>query len=103
MGVLRQRLSVRSASLVTLEALLLVSAVLAASYARLGDETADIMLGENGVAKALLVVFIAQVCLYCADLYDLRQVADRRELFIRIIQALASASFLLAAVYYWFP
>jgi sugar transferase (PEP-CTERM system associated) len=33
----------------------------------------------------------------------LRIVADRRELFVRIIRALASASFLLAALYYWFP
>jgi sugar transferase (PEP-CTERM system associated) len=86
-----------------LEALLLVSAVAVASYARLGNDTAAVMIGDNGIAKALLVAFVAQICLYYSDLYDLRQVADRRELFVRIIQALASASFMLAVIYYWFP
>jgi sugar transferase (PEP-CTERM system associated) len=36
-------------------------------------------------------------------LYDLRLLSDRRELFIRILNALASASLILAGVYYWFP
>jgi sugar transferase (PEP-CTERM system associated) len=96
-------LHTRSAMLITLETLLIISAVVAATYARLGDETVEVMLYDNGIAKTLLVTFIAQLCLYYADLYDLRQIADRRELFARIIQALAAASFLLAAVYYWFP
>jgi sugar transferase (PEP-CTERM system associated) len=43
------------------------------------------------------------VCLYYGDLYDLRRLGDRRDLFIRIVQALAAASFILAAIYYWFP
>ena len=103
MRVLRRWLSVRSATLVALEAMLLVSAVAVASYARLGDDTVAVMIGDNGIAKALLVAFVAQICLYYSDLYDLRQVADRRELFVRIIQALASASFMLAVIYYWFP
>jgi sugar transferase (PEP-CTERM system associated) len=55
------------------------------------------------LAKALLIAFVCQTCLYYADLYDLRRVADRRELLVRIIQALAAASFILAAVYFWFP
>jgi len=103
MRFLLTRVSARSATLITLETLLIVSAVAAATYARLGDETVEVMLYQNGVIKTLLVAFIAQLCLYYADLYDLRQIADRRELFVRIIQALASTSFLLAAVYYWFP
>src|SRR5262249_19036134 len=37
------------------------------------------------------------------DLYDLRIVSDRRELFIRTIPALVSASFILASLYFWFP
>ena len=103
MRALLRRLSARTVTLILLETLLIVSAVAVASYVRLQDETLEIMVNENGVAKALLVAFIAQLCLYYADLYNLRQVADRRELFVRIVQALASASFLLAAVYYWFP
>ena len=58
---------------------------------------------EDGLSKALLIAGVAQVCLYYADLYDLRLLSDRRELFIRILNALASASLILAAVYYWLP
>jgi sugar transferase (PEP-CTERM system associated) len=50
-----------------------------------------------------LIAVVAQTCLYYADLYDFRLLADRQEMFIRIIQALASASFILAALYFWFP
>jgi len=103
MRTLLRRLSARTVTLICLETLLIVSAVAVASYVRLQDETIEIMVNEDGAVKALLIAFIAQLCLYYADLYNLRQVADRRELFVRIIQALASASFLLAAVYYWFP
>jgi lipopolysaccharide/colanic/teichoic acid biosynthesis glycosyltransferase len=103
MRALLRRLSGRSVTLILLETVLIVSAVAAASFVRLQGETVDIMLNEDGAVKALLVAFVAQICLYYADLYNLRQVADRRELFVRIVQALASASFLLAAIYYWFP
>jgi sugar transferase (PEP-CTERM system associated) len=46
---------------------------------------------------------VSQVCLYYAELYDLRIVSDRRELFVRIVQALGAAAFILAAIYFWFP
>jgi hypothetical protein len=48
-------------------------------------------------------VAVTQGCLYYADLYNFRLVADRRELFIRILQAVGSSSFVLAAVYFWYP
>ena len=50
-----------------------------------------------------MIVGIAQVSLYYADLYDLRVASDRRELYTRLIQALASTSFALAVLYFWFP
>ena len=43
------------------------------------------------------------MCLYFADLYNPRVISDRRELFVRTVQALGATSFLLAASYYWFP
>jgi sugar transferase (PEP-CTERM system associated) len=36
-------------------------------------------------------------------LYDFRILSDRRELFVRLLQALGSTSLLLAAVYTWLP
>jgi FlaA1/EpsC-like NDP-sugar epimerase len=97
------RLTPRAITLVTVETLLIVLAVAVAAWIRLGNETWTVLLGEQGPFKVLVVVVVAQACLYYADLYDVRIMSDRSQLFTRIIQALAAASFILAAVYYWFP
>jgi hypothetical protein len=34
------------------------------------------------------------------DLYDLRVLADRRELFVRAVQSLGATSLVLAAIYF---
>jgi len=96
-------LPLRSAILVAFEAVGIVAAVVAAAYVRLGDMTWDVLRNEHGVAKTMVVAGVAQSCLYYADLYNVRLVSDRRELFVRIVQALAAASFVLAAIYFWFP
>jgi sugar transferase (PEP-CTERM system associated) len=97
------QLTLRSATLVLFETALIVASVGIAAYARLGEWAWEILRDEHGLAKTLLVAGVAQACLYYADLYNLRLVSDRRELFIRIIQALGAASFILAALYFWFP
>lgn len=43
------------------------------------------------------------MCLYYADLYNPKVISDRRELFVRTVQALGATSFILAALYYWVP
>jgi sugar transferase (PEP-CTERM system associated) len=93
----------RVAILVVCEAALIYGAVVAAAYLRLGLRATELFGNQNGWVNALIVTVVAQACLYYADLYNWRLVSDRRELFIRILQALGSASFLLAAIYYWFP
>ena len=98
------RLTVRFVVLVLLETCLIVLAVVCAAYLRLGERGAIALLGtEHGILKSLLIAAVAQTCLYFADLYDFRLVSDRGELFTRLIQAVATASFLLAAIYFWFP
>jgi len=101
--VLMQRLSARSLTLIVLEAALIITAVAIAAYVRLGDFAWEIARDENGIGKALLIALVTQTCLYYADMYDLRLLGDRRELFTRLLQALAPASFILAAIYFWFP
>jgi len=103
MRVLLRGVRVRSATLIVCETALLVSAIVAATYLRFGPLVIDVMMYEHGIEKTLLIAFVTQACLYYADLYDLRQVADRHELFSRLLQALASASFILAALYFWLP
>ncbi|MGH9173524.1 MAG: nucleoside-diphosphate sugar epimerase/dehydratase, partial [Vicinamibacterales bacterium] len=101
--LLMHRLTGRSTALVGLETMLIVSAVVVAAYVRLGDAAWGIMLSQSGVGKTLLIAGVCQVCLYYAELYDLSTVSDRYELFVRIVQALGCASFILAALYFWFP
>ena len=101
--VLLRRLTLRSLTLIGLETALIVAAVAVAAYVRLGDGSVEFFVADDGLVKTLAIVVILQVCLYYADLYTLRQIPGRRELFVRIVHALASASFLLAALYFWFP
>jgi sugar transferase (PEP-CTERM system associated) len=98
------RLPIRRIILVVFETVMLVSAVGIAAYLRLGATGVwDVAAYEHGLWKALLLAAITQACLYYADLYDLRRIADRRELVVRMLQALGAASFVAAAVYFWFP
>jgi sugar transferase (PEP-CTERM system associated) len=100
--ILLRHLTARSLILVVVETMLIVWAVAAAAYVRLGDGVWSIA-EHGGIINAILVAAVAQGCLYYADLYNLRVVTDRRELFVRMVHALASASFVLALLYYWFP
>ena len=103
MRLLNHRITGRSLVLISSETALIVSAITIGAYVRLGEFAWDIALYENGIAKALLIAAVTQTCLYYTDLYDLRRLGDRRELFTRLLQALAPASFILAALYFWFP
>jgi sugar transferase (PEP-CTERM system associated) len=103
MRVLALRLTARSLILIACELALVVAAVAAAAYVRVGDGAWELLIADQGWTKALFIAVVAQVCMYYADLYDLRHLSDRRELFTRILHALASASLVLAAVYFWFP
>ena len=96
-------LTARQVLLVIFETVLIVFAVALAAVVRLGLPGVDLLVAEDGVLKTLLLAGVTQTCLYIADLYDFRVVADRRELFIRILQALGTASFVLAVIYFWFP
>jgi sugar transferase (PEP-CTERM system associated) len=93
----------RTATLIAFETVLIGSAIAAAAYVRLGEGAWAIAVRERGLTKTLLVVTTLQTCFYYADLYNLRVVSDLRELFVRLVQALASASFILATIYFWFP
>jgi sugar transferase (PEP-CTERM system associated) len=97
------RPSLRLLTLVACETLLILAAVAAAAWLRLGEWAWVILIEEHGFWKMALAAGVTQTCLYYADLYDLRNMADRRELFIRMAQALGAASFVLALLYYWFP
>jgi sugar transferase (PEP-CTERM system associated) len=101
---LGQQFRSRTLILIALDATLIVAAVVAAAWIRLGPDFArSVVTNAIGLSQALIIAATCQVCLYFADLYDLRVVADRRELFVRLLESLAAASILLALVYFWFP
>jgi sugar transferase (PEP-CTERM system associated) len=85
------------------ESCLLVGAVAAGSYVRLGAETWRLLEDENGLWKALLIVGVCQLSLYYADLYDLRGVGSIRDLTARLIEAFGVTSLILAGIYFLAP
>ena len=97
------RVTGRSITLVVFETVLIVLAIAAAAYVRLGMRSAEAFLQDGGVTRILIVAVILQGSLYFADLYNLRVLADRRELFTRLVHAMAATSFILAALYFWLP
>ena len=54
-------------------------------------------------SKALFVAAVCQTAFYLGDLYNLRIVSDRREMFIRMVQGLGITSLILGVIYFWFP
>jgi sugar transferase (PEP-CTERM system associated) len=101
--ILVRGVTARLVTLVALDTLLIVSAVALAVYVRLGDDAVESLATQAGLGKLLPIVLVTQGCLYYADLYNFRAIADRRELLIGLMQALASSSLLLAVTYFWFP
>jgi sugar transferase (PEP-CTERM system associated) len=93
----------RPVVLIAGESCLLVGAVAAASYVRLGADTWRVLATENGLWKALLIVGVCQLSLYYADLYDLRGVGGVRDLTARLIEALGVTSLILAGIYFLAP
>jgi len=97
------RSALRTLAIVLFEAVLIFGLVAVATWLRLRELAWDEFVLGNAVGKAFLVTFVTQTCLYFADLYSARQNNDRRELFIRLMQALGEGSFILAGLYLWFP
>ena len=94
-------LTPRALLLVVMEHALVLVAVVAAAALRLGysDGLFDLGLLWRGV----LIATVLQISLHYGDLYDLRTVRDRRDLVIRLLQALGATSVVLAVLYYWVP
>jgi sugar transferase (PEP-CTERM system associated) len=93
----------RGFSLVFAESALIIGAIWLAAYIRFGEWIWIVMAEENGLPKSLLIAAVCQLCLYYTDSYDFRRIVDRRDLFVRVTQALGAASFILAVIYFWFP
>lgn len=99
-GVLGWALRWRTISLILMETVLLLGAIAFATLVRFGTLPP---LFSDRFWRWALIAGVAQLCLYCADLYDYRVIAERRELFVRTLQALGATSLILSVAYYLFP
>src|SRR5450432_3624937 len=86
------------------EAAGLFGAIVAAVYIRLGSDEARVQLiGRHGYLKAGLATAFCLTAFYFYDLYDFLVMHDRRELVLRLVQALGLAWVALALTFYAFP
>ena len=86
------------------EATVMFGAIVAAVYLRLGSEdTYDELVLRHGFLKAGLATAFCLTAFYFYDLYDFLVMHDRRELVLRLVQALGLAWVALAITFYIFP
>lgn len=99
-----RRLNARTILLLLAEACLLFGGLIVAVYLRLGATDAEYELIEkHGFYKAALAAGFCLSAFYLYDLYDFVIMHDRRELVLRLIQALGLAWVALAISFYIFP
>jgi sugar transferase (PEP-CTERM system associated) len=99
-----RRLNARTLLLIFAEALLLFGGMVAAAEIRLGmDDAYYELVARNGFYKAALATAFCLGAFYLYDLYDFIVMHDRRELVLRLIQALGLAWIALAIVFYLLP
>src|SRR5256712_10045433 len=86
------------------EAMLLFGGLIVAVYVRLGAVDAeDALITRNGFYKAALATVFCLTSFYLFDLYDFFVMRDRRELVLRLLQALGLAWVALALMFYALP
>ena len=86
------------------EAIVVFGAIVGAVYLRLGAEDAQFELTlRHGYLKAGLGTLFCLIAFYLFDLYDFIVMHDRRELVLRLVQALGLAWIALALSFYAFP
>ena len=98
------RVNGRTVLLILAEAALVYGSIVAAVYLRVGSTDASYeLLSRHGLWKAALGTFFCLAGFYLFDLYDFVVMHDRRELVLRLIQALGLAWIALALCFYFYP
>jgi sugar transferase (PEP-CTERM system associated) len=94
----------RTVLLLFAEAIVIFGAIVIAVYIRSGVEGARFeLIQKPGFAKAGLATLFCLTAFYLFDLYDFIVMHDRRELVLRMVQALGLAWIGLAIAFYAFP
>ena len=94
----------RTVWLILADTAIIYGGIILALYLRLGFEGSDYQLNERGGwLKITLATFVCLLILYFYDLYDFTVMGNRRELMLRLVQALGIAWALLALMFYLVP
>lgn len=103
--MLGQYVPIKSVILALTESVLILGALLLATWMRLGSVSAlnHYLRLPYASEKFGLIVIICLVSFYYSDLYDLQVVSRRAELLVRLLQALGAASLILALLFYLLP
>ena len=98
------RLKARTILLLLVEAMLLFGGLVIAVYVRMGAiDGGDALINRSGFYKAALATVFCLTSFYFFDLYDFVVMRDRRELVLRLLQALGLAWVALALTFYALP
>ncbi len=98
------RFSPRKFWLILADAAIIYGGVILALYIRLGiDGSVNELSERNGWMKIALATGICLLNLYFYDLYDYIVMTNRRELLLRLVQALGIAWAFLALLFYFAP
>ena len=98
------RFTARTLWLILADAAIIYGGIILALYVRLGSSGAIYELNErNGWTKIALATAVCLLILYFYDLYDFTVMGNRRELMLRLVQALGIAWVLLALLFYFVP
>ena len=98
------RLNARTVLLLIAEATVIFGAIVGAVDLRFGFTAASYELVErHGLLKAGMATAFCLAAFYLFDLYDFVVMHDRRELVLRLVQALGLAWIALALMFYLFP
>ena len=98
------RFTPRTVWLILADTAIIYGGIILALYARLGIEGSEYQLNERGGwLKIGLATAVCLLILYFYDLYDFTVMGNRRELMLRLVQALGIAWALLALLFYFVP
>ena len=99
-----KRFSPRIIWLLFSDAAIIYGGIVAGMYIRLGISGSEYQLNErNGWLKIAFASVVCLLVLYFYDLYEYTVMSNRRELMLRLVQALGISWILLALLFYFVP
>ena len=99
-----KRFSPRIIWLLLADAVIIYGGIVVGMYLRLGFTGSEYQLNErNGWLKITFASLVCLLVLYFYDLYEYTVMTNRRELMLRLVQALGIAWILLALMFYFVP